>query len=64
MRAVENEYRAVRIAVNRLKSAVAHDPSVLGNEPKPANLGGADRNLEGTYLVRLFAEFEIGVALL
>ena len=58
VKAVENEYKSVRIAVDRLKSAVAHDPSILGDDSKPANLGGADRNLEGTYLVRLFAEFE------
>ena len=58
IRAVENEYKSVRIAVDRLKSAVASDPTVLGKDPKPANLGAADRNLEGTYLVRLFAEFE------
>ena len=58
VKAVENEYRTVRIAVDRLMSAVAHDPTVLGDDPRPANLGVADRNLEGTYLVRLFAEFE------
>jgi hypothetical protein len=58
VKAVENEYKSVRIAVDRLKSVVAHDPTVLGGDSKPANLGAADRNLEGTYLVRLFAEFE------
>jgi len=58
VRAVENEYKSVRIAVERLKAAVALDPTILKNDPMPANLGVADRNLEGTYLVRLFAEFE------
>jgi hypothetical protein len=58
VKAVESEYKSVRIAVDRLKSAVAHDPTALRAGPKPANLGAADRNLEGTYLVRLFAEFE------
>jgi hypothetical protein len=58
VKAVESEYKSVRIAVDRLKSVVAHDPGVLGGDSKPANLGAADRNLEGTYLVRLFAEFE------
>ena len=62
VKAVENEYKSVRIAVDRLKSAVALDPTVLGADPKPANLGVADRNLEGTYLVRLFAEFESALA--
>jgi hypothetical protein len=58
VRAVENEYKSVRIAVDRLNAAVAHDPTVLQNDPTPANLIVAGRNLEGTYLVRLFAEFE------
>ena len=48
----------MRIAVDRLKATVAHDPTVLKNDPTPANLSVACRNLEGTYLVRLFAEFE------
>lgn len=58
VRAVENEYKSVRIAVDRLNAAVAADPTVLMNAPTPANLSVAGRNLEGTYLVRLFAEFE------
>ena len=58
VRAVENEYKSVWIAVDRLKAAVAHDQTVQKNDPTPANLSVADRNLEGTYLVRLFAEFE------
>jgi hypothetical protein len=58
VRAVENEYKSVRIAVDRLKATVAHDPAVLKNDPTPANLSVAGRNLEGTYLIRLFAEFE------
>ncbi len=58
VKAVENEYRSVRIAVDRLKATVDHDPSVLKNEPTPANLNVAGKNLEGTYIVRLFAEFE------
>jgi hypothetical protein len=58
VRAVDNEYKSVRIAVDRLKAAVADDPTVLMNDPTPANLSVAGRNLEGTYLVRLFAEFE------
>ena len=60
VRAVENEYKSVRIAVDRLKATVAHDPTVLENDPTPANLTVAGWNLEGTYLVRLFAEFESG----
>jgi hypothetical protein len=58
IKAVENEYKSVRIAVDQLKSTVAHDPTVLNKEPKPENLRTADMNLEGTYVVRLFAALE------
>jgi hypothetical protein len=58
VRAVENEYKSVRIAVDRLQAVVVHDPAILKNETTPASLSVAGRNLEGTYLVRLFAEFE------
>jgi hypothetical protein len=58
VKAVENEYKSVRIAVDHLKSTVAHVPTVLNDDPRPENLKVADRNLEGTYLVRLFAAFE------
>jgi hypothetical protein len=56
---VAGEYKAARLAVDRLTAAVAADPSVLGKDDRaPANLRAATQNLEGTYLVRLFAAFE------
>jgi len=54
---VEGEYRAARCAVDCLKRQVVADPSLLGKDDR-ARLRDADRNLEGTYLVRLFAAFE------
>jgi hypothetical protein len=54
---IEGEYRAARIAVDRLKSQVASDPGLLRKDDR-ARLRDADGNLEGTYLVRLFAAFE------
>ncbi len=47
VKAVENEYKSMRIAVNRLKSAVAHDPSVLGGDSKPANLAPRTETSKG-----------------
>jgi hypothetical protein len=44
-------------AVERLKSQIVSDPSLLEKDDR-ARLRDADRNLEGTYLVRLFAAFE------
>jgi hypothetical protein len=54
---IEGEYRAARIAVDRLKSQVASAPGLLGKDDR-ARLRDTDRNLERTYLVRLFAAFE------
>lgn len=59
LKEVENEYKAARWAVDRQWAAVAADPSVLGNaDPARTHLRAAAENLEGTYLVRLFAAFE------
>ncbi len=61
IKAVEREYLSPRIAVKRLSAEVARDPTVLGDGPKPRDLKSADEKLEGTYLIRMFAEFETGV---
>src|SRR5208282_5056055 len=61
IKAVEREYWSARRAVDRLSADVARDPSALGEGPSPRDLRSADENLEGTYLVRMFAEFETGV---
>jgi len=56
---VEGEYRATRIAVDRLKVQVAATPDILNKDDgSRAYLRDTDLNLEGTYLVRLFAAFE------
>jgi hypothetical protein len=56
---IEGEYRAARIAVDRLKEQVVATPDLLAKgQGTRAYLRDADRNLEGTYLVRLFAAFE------
>jgi hypothetical protein len=54
---IEGEYRAARIAVDRLKLQVGADPSLLGKDDR-VRLRNVERNLEGTYLVRIFAAFE------
>ena len=56
---IEGEYQAARVAVERLKAEVAATPDVLKkNDRTRAYLRAADTNLEGTYIVRLFAAFE------
>src|SRR5271168_4452541 len=56
---VENEYRAARFAVNQLNAALARQSGLLKKHGVArAHLRMADANLEGTYLVRLFASLE------
>ena len=56
---VRGEYKSARAAVDRLKAALDATPDLL-NQDRVArdHLRQADRNLEGTYIVRLFAAFE------
>lgn len=44
--------------MDELTEMVVRDPMVLGTGPKVRDLTSADDNLEGTYLIRMFAEFE------
>ncbi len=56
---VEGEYQAVRFAIGRLKIGLITSPHLLKMDDElRAYLRDADENLEGTYLVRLFAAFE------
>jgi hypothetical protein len=56
---VRGEYRSARAAVIRLKDAVAATPDLLKSDPVAREyLRAAHGNLEGTYIVRLFATFE------
>ena len=61
IKAVEREYWAVWTAVNRLADAVAQDPTLLGKISKPRDLTAAVERLEGTYVMRMFAEFETAI---
>jgi hypothetical protein len=61
IKAVEREYLATRRAVDRLSADVARDAGILGEGPSPRDLRSAEENLEGTYLIRMSAEFETGV---
>jgi len=63
LKAIEREFRVVRIAMDRLAVAAAHDSTILGRALRVREIGNASRRLEGTYVVRLFAEFETGLRL-
>lgn len=50
---------SARAAVDRLRTAVAATPDLLKNNPVARDhLSRATKNLDGTYIVRLFAAFE------
>jgi hypothetical protein len=60
IKGVEREYRAARLALDRLQRDARLDPEILrvARSPSELSLPDAIRNAEGTYLIRMFAEFE------
>lgn len=58
IKAVEREYRAIRFGTDRLLLAVNADPSILNSQVERPDIGTASAHLEGTYMVRVFSEFE------
>jgi hypothetical protein len=58
IKAVEREYAVIRLAVDRLREAALPDPTILRGLFKVGDIDEASSLLEGTYIVRLFAEFE------
>lgn len=60
IKAVEREYVAMRQAADRLLESAMADPTILLQNLRYREIVRASHNLEGTYVVRLFAEFESG----
>ena len=60
IKAVEREYTAMRQAADHFLQAAIKNPTVLLERLRHGEIVAASRNLEGTYIVRLFAEFETG----
>lgn len=58
IKAVEREYGAIRFGTDRFLLAVKDDPSILEGLMKRPDITTASIKLEGTYIVRLFSEFE------
>jgi hypothetical protein len=58
IKAVEREYVAMRRAADHFRQAAIGDPTILLANLRHGEIVIASRNLEGTYVVRLFAEFE------
>src|SRR5947207_2120543 len=58
IKAVEREYGAIRFGTDRLIVAVDDDSSILEGQVRRPDIGSASARLEGTYIIRVFAEFE------
>jgi hypothetical protein len=61
LKAIEHEYRVALIAMHRLADQARHDPTILDRDMRVRGIGEALSNLNGTYAIRLFAEFETGL---
>lgn len=61
IKAVEREYWCAQLAVERLSVAAKRDATILGEGPTPRDVASTHRNLAGTYLIRMFAEFETAI---
>ncbi len=61
VRAVEREYLSTGFAINALLDRARVDPMILGGDFEVRDLVRSAENLEGTYLVRMFSEFETGL---
>jgi hypothetical protein len=58
IKAVEREYGAIRFGTDRLLVSVNDDPSILEGQVRRPDITTASVHLEGTYIVRVFSEFE------
>jgi hypothetical protein len=65
IKAVEREHSAIRLAADRLLAAAESDSTILrgGAGLKIKDVRHAVQRLEGTYIIRLFAEFETSLRL-
>ncbi len=63
IKAIEREYSAAQLALDRLRSAIAADPTILMGDIRARDIRHASELLEGTYIIRLFAEFETALRL-
>ena len=58
IKAVEREYLATRFSVDQALQQVRQDPTLLTRDLRVREIEHASELLEGTYIIRLFAEFE------
>lgn len=61
IKAVEREYLIARRAVDAFSAALEKDQSILPPNTRIRDAQAMSDNLEGTYIIRLFAAFESGL---
>ena len=61
IKAVEREFQASQFSLVRVASATKQDPTILVNDLQVRDIDKATEHLEGTYIIRVFAEFETGL---
>lgn len=61
IKSVEREHAAMRLAIDRLWEVARRDPADLRSDVTVADIRNASGRLDGTDLIRLFAEFEAGL---
>jgi hypothetical protein len=61
LKAIEHEYRVADLAMRRLADQARRDPTVLDRDMRVRGISLALGHLNGTYGIRLFAEFETGL---
>lgn len=60
IKAVEREFKVIQQAAEQFFNAARRDPTILRRDIRRQDVERASRNLESTYVIRLFAEFESG----
>src|SRR5687767_8209414 len=63
IKAVEREHSSTRLATERLLEEARHDSTILRGNLTLRDIGNSSERLDGTYIIRLFAEFETGLRL-
>ena len=61
LKAIDREYKMVRLSMDRLRQHAAENQLLLTGDLRFRDIDNASNRLEGTYLVRLFSEFEIAL---
>jgi hypothetical protein len=61
IKAVEREHTTMRFAADRLSQVAQAEPGILAGDLRPRDIRTASARLDGTYIIRLFAEFETGL---